>query len=705
MSEPVAVRFGDMAWEDDVAGIRDRASTVDSSRWAMVEYAADAARAEWCEDGHRGLVLDGEIEYEFGDGRDKLLLRSRRRVPAAVRRGAPGTQPRRRADHDVPDRRPGGRMTAPGHDSPIAALREASDSGGPKVTFRHAGDQFLLVEYGEMVFDLELNFFVLTVDGLLARPRARRPRRHAPGLPLDPDQLRPGRPRARAADRRAERHPGRGAGEHGAHASRAASSTCRSRSTTRSSREAVERYARTIRERRPERRGRHEHRLHRPLQRPRRTARSSTTTVLATEQWTAFIGFFPGLPFMFPLDPRRRALRAEVQPDAHVDGRGRGRASAAPASRSTRSSRPAATSCSAARCRSTTSRGGNAAFRREPAAPARRATASSSTASTRTSSLQAFAGRPRRPLPLPDRGRPLRRRRIPRLAADDDRGGGGATAAPRARPRPRHRCHEVALEILDGGIQTTVQDYPGRRGMLAQGFFPAGPMDHFALPRGQPPGRQSRVGGGASRSRSAASRALRRGRDGRALRRRCAGDRRRRGRCRCGRAMRVAGGRRARDRHVQGPGFRVLSRASTAASTCRCSSARARRYTHGRARRARGPAAPAGRPAAARRARRGTARRPPRSRGGPPAVRARLGGRAHARPAGGARLPDRGRHGAAVGRAAGRSTELQPHRAAPRVAPASSGRARAAASRAATRRTSSTTAIPPAASTSTATCP
>ena len=38
-----------------------------------------------------------------------------------------------------------------------------------------------------------------------------------------------------------------------------------------------------------------------------------------------------------------------------------------------------------------------------------------------------------------------------------------------------------SAEILDGGIQATVQDYPGRRGMLAQGFFPAGPMDHFAL--------------------------------------------------------------------------------------------------------------------------------------------------------------------------------------------------------------------------------
>jgi biotin-dependent carboxylase-like uncharacterized protein len=38
-----------------------------------------------------------------------------------------------------------------------------------------------------------------------------------------------------------------------------------------------------------------------------------------------------------------------------------------------------------------------------------------------------------------------------------------------------------SAEVIEAGIQSTVQDYPGRRGMLAQGFFPAGPMDHFAL--------------------------------------------------------------------------------------------------------------------------------------------------------------------------------------------------------------------------------
>jgi urea carboxylase len=39
----------------------------------------------------------------------------------------------------------------------------------------------------------------------------------------------------------------------------------------------------------------------------------------------------------------------------------------------------------------------------------------------------------------------------------------------------------TAMEVLEPGIQTTVQDYPGRRGMRSKGFFPAGPMDHFAL--------------------------------------------------------------------------------------------------------------------------------------------------------------------------------------------------------------------------------
>jgi len=72
MPEPRALRLTDLDWADDVPGIRDKAGTVDGARWALVEYAEGAAREEWCEDGHRGLVLEGEIEYEFADGREPL---------------------------------------------------------------------------------------------------------------------------------------------------------------------------------------------------------------------------------------------------------------------------------------------------------------------------------------------------------------------------------------------------------------------------------------------------------------------------------------------------------------------------------------------------------------------------------------------------------------------------------------------------------
>ncbi len=37
------------------------------------------------------------------------------------------------------------------------------------------------------------------------------------------------------------------------------------------------------------------------------------------------------------------------------------------------------------------------------------------------------------------------------------------------------------IEVLEGGTQTTVQDYPGRLGYWAVGVPPSGPMDSLAF--------------------------------------------------------------------------------------------------------------------------------------------------------------------------------------------------------------------------------
>ena len=66
------VPFGELPWAEDAPGIRAREVDVGGARWATVEYEAGAAREEWCEEGHRGFVVAGEIEYEFDDGGEPL---------------------------------------------------------------------------------------------------------------------------------------------------------------------------------------------------------------------------------------------------------------------------------------------------------------------------------------------------------------------------------------------------------------------------------------------------------------------------------------------------------------------------------------------------------------------------------------------------------------------------------------------------------
>lgn len=66
------VPFGELPWGEDAPGIRAREVDVRGARWATVEYEAGAAREEWCEEGHRGFVISGEIEYEFDDGSEPL---------------------------------------------------------------------------------------------------------------------------------------------------------------------------------------------------------------------------------------------------------------------------------------------------------------------------------------------------------------------------------------------------------------------------------------------------------------------------------------------------------------------------------------------------------------------------------------------------------------------------------------------------------
>ena len=65
---PRPVAFDEHPWEQEAEGVRARVADVAGARWAMVEYSPGSGRPEWCDVGHRGYVVSGEITYELASG-------------------------------------------------------------------------------------------------------------------------------------------------------------------------------------------------------------------------------------------------------------------------------------------------------------------------------------------------------------------------------------------------------------------------------------------------------------------------------------------------------------------------------------------------------------------------------------------------------------------------------------------------------------
>ena len=433
------------------------------------------------------------------------------------------------------------------------------------------------------------------------------------------------------------------------------------------------------------------------------TARSSTTPCSATEHWTGVHRLLPRTSVHVPARPARRRRRPEVQPDAHVDGRGRRRASAGPCCRDLPGRvAPAATSSSAGRCRSTTCRA-QRGVPRQPAAAPRRATGSQFHRVDEDELTRAVRGRARRPLPLPDRGQPFdvgdylewrpRSPTRPSERAPPARGSGGGDAGSlgqavqamptrdRRGPRGRHPDDRAGLSRAP-------------RDAGARASSPPGPMDHFALRAanllvGNPAsaaGLEVTLGGFALRFAADATIAVC-GADGR--RSRSTESRRR-----CGRAVASRPGRSSRIGIAPGPGLPALRRDRRRHR--RPAALRLARHLHDGRRSAASKAGRWRRATASRSARRaadGSGAEAPAGARARPTVRD-MGGRGDARPAGRARLPHRGRHGAPSSAAPGRSTATPTGPASGSSPTVRLGAEAAAASPAATRRTSSTTRYP-----------
>jgi ethanolamine utilization protein EutQ (cupin superfamily) len=62
------VEFDRMEWMPMVAGVRHKCIDQDGLRMRLVEYTK-AMPPHWCEKGHYGYLIEGELEIEYKDGK------------------------------------------------------------------------------------------------------------------------------------------------------------------------------------------------------------------------------------------------------------------------------------------------------------------------------------------------------------------------------------------------------------------------------------------------------------------------------------------------------------------------------------------------------------------------------------------------------------------------------------------------------------
>ena len=176
------------------------------------------------------------------------------------------------------------------------------------VVYRYAGDRALLAEYGPSDLDLRLNFRVLAVDDALRAEPIEGLVETAPGFRsilltyegVRPEQLVDHLDRIHAELEEGSEIPSRLVNMPIAF-------------DDSESRRAVQRYVDTIREDAPNAEGGTN--VDYVVQYNGFADREALyEAVLATEQWVGFIGFFPGLPFMFPLDPRETVFVPKYNP-------------------------------------------------------------------------------------------------------------------------------------------------------------------------------------------------------------------------------------------------------------------------------------------------------------------------------------------------------------------------------------------------------
>jgi len=63
--EQYRILFDELEWQDGIRGARFKVFRSGNKQLRLLEFTSEFIEPDWCEKGHIGLVLSGELEIDF----------------------------------------------------------------------------------------------------------------------------------------------------------------------------------------------------------------------------------------------------------------------------------------------------------------------------------------------------------------------------------------------------------------------------------------------------------------------------------------------------------------------------------------------------------------------------------------------------------------------------------------------------------------
>jgi quercetin dioxygenase-like cupin family protein len=63
------IAFGTIPWESSAKGVRFKPYILNGKRMRLVEFSREFVESDWCEKGHIGYILEGQMEIDFSGER------------------------------------------------------------------------------------------------------------------------------------------------------------------------------------------------------------------------------------------------------------------------------------------------------------------------------------------------------------------------------------------------------------------------------------------------------------------------------------------------------------------------------------------------------------------------------------------------------------------------------------------------------------